>query len=169
MDDPSAFSKQESIPVGCIPLACQPYVFWWLPVDVSTRGGGYTMGLGIFTTPGHTHPLIYPPLYIPIPDKSNCPKHTHPLLYIPIPPRHTFPWTCLWHLVVSLETYPSPTRGQTDTCENITFPQLRLRAVMLHNTFSWLKAPCIFLTKKPIGRLLLLYRAFSLLGQKPKQ
>ena len=30
--------KQESIPVECIPPACQPYVFWWPPLGVSTSG-----------------------------------------------------------------------------------------------------------------------------------
>ena len=31
---------------------------------------------------------------------------------------------------------PAPCRGQTDTCENITFPQLRFRAVnMSHADF----------------------------------
>ena len=29
--------QQESIPVGCVPPACQPYVLWWSP-DVRTGG-----------------------------------------------------------------------------------------------------------------------------------
>ena len=33
-------TKQESIPVGCIPPACRPYVLRWSP-DVSTCGGGH--------------------------------------------------------------------------------------------------------------------------------
>ena len=33
------YKKQESIPVGCIPPACQPCVFQW-PPDVNTMGGG---------------------------------------------------------------------------------------------------------------------------------
>ena len=32
-------SKQEGIPVRCVPPACQPYVFQW-PKDVSISGGG---------------------------------------------------------------------------------------------------------------------------------
>ena len=32
--------KQDSIPVGCPPPACQPYVFWWPRLDVSGRKGG---------------------------------------------------------------------------------------------------------------------------------
>ena len=30
--------QQESIPVGCILPACQPYVFRWPPLGVSTGG-----------------------------------------------------------------------------------------------------------------------------------
>ena len=29
-------SRQDSIPVKCVLPACQPYVFWWPPLDVST-------------------------------------------------------------------------------------------------------------------------------------
>ena len=29
----------QNIPVGCIPPACQPHLFWWPPVGVSTDGG----------------------------------------------------------------------------------------------------------------------------------
>ena len=32
---------QESIPVGCVPPACQPYMFWWPPLGVSS--GGYPL------------------------------------------------------------------------------------------------------------------------------
>ena len=31
--------KQESIPVGWVPRACQPYVLWQWPPDVSIGGG----------------------------------------------------------------------------------------------------------------------------------
>ena len=62
-------------------------MFWWLPLGVSIREGGYTIGL----TP--------------------C----------------TYPSTCdIWWS--SLETY-QPLYEQTDTCKNITFPQLRLTGV----------------------------------------
>ena len=40
---------QDSIPGGCVPTACQPYVFRW-PLDISSgvqRGVGYVRGLGI--------------------------------------------------------------------------------------------------------------------------
>ena len=29
--------EQDSIPVGCVPLACQPYMFQWPVLDVSTK------------------------------------------------------------------------------------------------------------------------------------
>ena len=32
-------SQQDSIPVGYVPPAYQPYVFWWPPLAVSTGGG----------------------------------------------------------------------------------------------------------------------------------
>ena len=34
--------EPESIAVGFVPSACQPYVFWWLPLGASTcrRVGG---------------------------------------------------------------------------------------------------------------------------------
>ena len=31
---------QESIPVGCVPLACQPYMLLWLPDVCNSREGG---------------------------------------------------------------------------------------------------------------------------------
>ena len=37
---------EESIPVGCVPPPCQPYMFWWLP-DVSTGGGGGLLQRGL--------------------------------------------------------------------------------------------------------------------------
>ena len=34
-------NKQENIPEGCVLVlpTCQPYVFWWSPLDVSAWGG----------------------------------------------------------------------------------------------------------------------------------
>ena len=29
---------QNRMLVGCVPPACQPYVFWWSPLDVSSSG-----------------------------------------------------------------------------------------------------------------------------------
>ena len=36
---PNTGLRQESIPVGCVLPACQPYLFWWTPLGVSTGGG----------------------------------------------------------------------------------------------------------------------------------
>ena len=36
--------EQENIPVGCLTPTWQPYVFWWQPLDVSTRGGEGGLG-----------------------------------------------------------------------------------------------------------------------------
>ena len=38
--------KQDSTPVGCVPPACQPYVFRWPPLGVSTGGGPQVPCLG---------------------------------------------------------------------------------------------------------------------------
>ena len=44
--------KQDNIPVGCVPPACQPYVFRWLSLDVSpVWGGSYTYSHGYTYTP----------------------------------------------------------------------------------------------------------------------
>ena len=34
-------SNQDSIPVGYVPPACQPYMFRWPPLDVSASGVGW--------------------------------------------------------------------------------------------------------------------------------
>ena len=39
--------KQESITVGCVPPACQLYMFWWLSLDVNTIGLVGILGMGI--------------------------------------------------------------------------------------------------------------------------
>ena len=36
---PNTGLRQENIPVGCVLPACQPYLFWWTPLGVSTGGG----------------------------------------------------------------------------------------------------------------------------------
>ena len=36
--------KQDGIPIGCVPPACQPYVFQCPPLDISTPGGGGELG-----------------------------------------------------------------------------------------------------------------------------
>ena len=53
--------KQESIPVGCILPACQPYVLLW-PPDVSTSGGAVKWGLmnkfQLVSSDGHQMSLV---------------------------------------------------------------------------------------------------------------
>ena len=66
---PETDNEQESVPVGCVPHACQPRVLvastrcqyrWWFggtPSPMSRMGGdGYTMGPGI-PPYGHTLPV----------------------------------------------------------------------------------------------------------------
>ena len=76
--------KQESIPVGCVLPACQPYVFWRLPLGVSILWGDIPTPLDI-----PTHLLT-----------DTYWRHTHH------PPASDTCWS-------SLETYCSP-RGQND-------------------------------------------------------
>ena len=90
--------KQDNIPVGCIPPACQPY-----PGPMFRGGGGDE----------------YPPPDIPTPGWVSSP---HPL------------WT----------EWPA------DVCENITFPQLRWRAVIIPLTcpllvYSWLQTQILLI------------------------
>ena len=133
MVDDRRCKQKESIPVGCLPPACWLYM-WWLPLGAS----GDIPTHPRHTHPRHTHPWTYPttwsyPTTLVIP---NHPGHTHspwtypPTLDIPNPLEswdQTYPplektWNqgylpLLW------------TEWLTDACENITFRQLRWRAV----------------------------------------
>ena len=74
---------EDSIPVGCVPPACQPHVFRWLPLDVSPAGGG-ELGIPI----DHTYPLDIPtlqPLDIP------TPRYLPPWIPTPTPWRELVP------------------------------------------------------------------------------
>ena len=92
--------QQESIPVGCVPPACQLYCTVLVAL---VAGGGYPRSQGGWVP----NP---PPTYPPPPGYS--------------PPRHTYPTPCGIHW---RHIHPHPNR-MTDTCEKITFPQLRWRA-----------------------------------------
>ena len=97
-------SQQESIAVGSIPPACRqnPVVFQVLCLE-----GGYGLDLSTF---GHTHPYGQTlPMDIPI--------------EVDIPTPWTYPPS--WKGPGSRDTHPPCTDRLTDTCENITFPQLR--------------------------------------------
>ena len=62
---------------------------------------------------------------------------TYPLLGIPtLPPKRTWeqrylpPQERTWD-----QRYPTPSRGQTHTCENVTYPQLHWRVVNIYSAF----------------------------------
>ena len=90
------YVKQESIPVGRVLPTCQLYVFWWLPLGVSTRGryprGRYPRYLfPVYLPPGHLPPPGIPtPLWYlpppPIPTPDTYPWDTFPPRYLPRPP-----------------------------------------------------------------------------------
>ena len=72
----NAHSLQGSIPVGCVPPVCCPYM-WWSPLGVSNRG--------VCTYPGHAHPLEISTLpekdlvpEFPTPWKGHGIRDTHP-------------------------------------------------------------------------------------------
>ena len=94
--------------LGNIPVGCQP------PTSVATTGCQY-QGVGIWYTyhPGYTYPLdyIYPWIYLS-PRKDMGPE-------IPTPGKG----------IGIRDTYPPPL--WTDTCENITFSQLRWRVAII--------------------------------------
>ena len=105
--------KQESIPTGCIPPAS---------MDI-TRCQYWWEGIPGISIPWYSHPLV-----IPIP----------PLWYTyPSPPVHPQKGPGIRH------THPLPPDRMTDTCENITLPQLRWRAVniikdrWIHYRLGW--------------------------------
>ena len=133
-------TRQESIAVGCVPPACQPYMFWWLPLGVSTSGWLGILGEGILGG-GMYSQVWYPPPRIP----------TSPGIPAPgIPtPSDTYPTGYLQSLVylppgipTNQDTSPSgiptplPIDSMTDACKNITFPQLLLRVVITSSLCS---------------------------------
>ena len=139
-------TRQESIAVGCVPPACQPYMFWWLPLGVSTSGWVGILGEGILGR-GYVSQVWYPLPRIPtspgIPPLGYLPpQDTYPtgylqsLVYLPpgIPTNEDISPPPLWN------TYPPPTPipmdSMTDARENITFPQLLLRVVITSSLCS---------------------------------
>ena len=105
---PETDNEQESVPVGCVPHACQPHMFWLLPLGVSIGGGLRVPQVPCPEWVGMDIPwdLEYPPMDIPTPLVTPGGHH----------------WT-----------YNPP--PWTDTRENITFPQLRLRVVATSRAF----------------------------------
>ena len=50
----TTYFQQDTIPVGSVPPTCEPYVFWWPPLDISTVCGG-------IPTPPPRPRYTYPP------------------------------------------------------------------------------------------------------------
>ena len=124
IDEGKKLRAEESIPVGCVPPACQPYIFWWLLLGVSTSRGG---GRHLVPTP---HPWdTYPP-YL----RYQSPWDTYPLDNYP---SDTYPTgrdlgpdiPTPWKGPGTRDTYPPC--EQTQACENITSPQLLLPTVKM--------------------------------------
>ena len=125
------YDKQESIPVGCVPLTsvattrCQyqwgevgPQVHKFEQVSsddhqMSVAGGGYGQGQGVGLSRRWWGGVgwVYPE---EVGWRLVCPERGTSY-------HATYPMT---HMML-----PTPSLGQTHNCENITFPQLLLRAV----------------------------------------
>ena len=113
-------NEEKNIPVGCVLFVCQTCMWWSPPGD-----NGHS-------TPGYTHAMTYPSLTYPLHGHSKLPSnntlgHNHPL-DIPFPPMDIPPLRNLGPGIVTL------TDTMTDNCENITFPQLLLRALISIHT-----------------------------------
>ena len=106
-------SLTKSIPIGCVPPPCRPYTVVYqgsgYPLPRSMSGWGCSPSLDI-PTPFWTYPPLniptHPPLDILTPRRDLVPE---------IPPERIWTW----------DIHPP----HVDTCENTTFPQLRLWAV----------------------------------------
>ena len=151
--------KQENIPVGCVTPTCQLYVLFWLPLGVSTRGGGeypkshvQGWGVGIHMPSGiPDFPLVYlsllaHPSLVHLP--ALCLVHppalwyTHATLwYSPgMPPPHTHIPLPRRDLGPGIPTHPlkgpetrhhnRPSPPPNRHTLRKTFPQLRWRAVI---------------------------------------
>ena len=99
----SCILKQECIPVRSVSFAA--VAVCWRGVSASVHAGIHNPRLGLDTPQAW---VWTPPFLRPWPD------HTPPSLGLdtPAPGRYP-PWAWAWS--------PPPPRGQTDTCENITF------------------------------------------------
>ena len=86
--------QQESIPVGCIPSACQPYMFWWPPLGVSNREWVPPWLQLWVLTPGCS-----PPSWVLTPGYSP-PLSIHPWVLISLLSTHP------WVLTSLLSTHP---------------------------------------------------------------
>ena len=87
--------------MGCLPSTCQLYMFQWPPVDITTAGGRGVLG----------------PKVNKFEQVSND-DHQMSVVQVPM-------FQCIMG-----NGHPLPLNRMTDSCENIAFPQLRLRAVI---------------------------------------
>ena len=96
----------------------QPHTPSWQP---RTPPGNHACPLATMHAP-------WQPCMPPSPGNHACPPGSHAPPWQPhMPPAATHPWAAT-HA-------PPPVDRITDTCKNITFPQLRLRAVNMSKTF----------------------------------
>ena len=102
--------SQESIPVGCLSPACQPYMRRWSP-DVSTRGSRQVNKFEQVSIDGHQMSLA-----------GVGGPHVPMALYSVV--------QCITGNGDMGPSFP-PTEWQTDICEIITFPQFRWLAVTM--------------------------------------
>ena len=130
--------------MGAYPFL-RSHVWGWVFTPSPSWGPMLGGGRG-YPPPGHTQPLDIPN---PSPDIPTHPGHTHPPGHIPQKgpgTRDTQP------------PNPAPSPCYEQTCENITFPQLRLRAVNIFRkkyiTSFATRSPTSSLTTGPNGRVL---------------
>ena len=121
------FLGQECIPVECVPSAA---------VAISLA-----MHAPAMPAPCHAHPSCHTCPLPCMPPYHACPHQAQPLPCMP-PAMHALghacPLTCMpptTHAPASMHAPATPLpplpHGQTDACENITFPQLLLRTVKM--------------------------------------
>ena len=84
---------------------------------------GYPTTSWCTQSPEHTHSSGYLASFL-----QTCTPHPDILI---LPPGHSCPPSIHWHLMVITGDIPTP--RMTDTCENITFPQLHWRVVNIYH------------------------------------
>ena len=98
--------EQDSIPVGCVPPACQPYAFQWLPLDVSTGMGVIGPKVNKFEQVSSDDHQMSVAVGVGLTSGIRAVGGTH----------------VTWR--------PPQTECQIDTCENLIFVQLRLQEII---------------------------------------
>ena len=101
--------EQDSIPVGCVPPACQPYAFQWLPLDVSTSMGVIGPKVNKFEQVSSDDHQMSVAVGVGLTSGIRAVGGTH----------------VTWR--------PPQTECQIDTCENLIFMQPRLQEIITQN------------------------------------